>query len=167
LNGQLNASGADTKDYSSPITQIGGNGGSYWKGQISDVAVWNRALSASEVLALATSGVPPVSGLLSALDPNQDGYGLTWYDISGANRDATLPASGVSWLVPSGGKQALSSYTLDGKLRDTGTAAPVSGTYAVGDIIFNSTPAAAGTIGWVCTTAGTPGTWKTFGAISA
>lgn len=48
-----------------------------------------------------------------------------------------------------------------------GTAAPGAGTWFVGDIVWNSAPAAAGTMGWVCTTAGTPGTWKTFGAIAA
>jgi hypothetical protein len=47
------------------------------------------------------------------------------------------------------------------------SAAPVAGTWVVGDIVYHSAPAAAGFIGWVCTTAGTPGTWKTFGAISA
>ena len=45
-------------------------------------------------------------------------------------------------------------------------AAPTTGTYSVGDIVWKTTPAAGGYIGWVCTTAGTPGTWKTFGAIS-
>ena len=48
-----------------------------------------------------------------------------------------------------------------------GTAAPASGTWAQGAIVWNRTPAAAGNIGWVCTTAGTPGTWKTFGTIAA
>ena len=48
-----------------------------------------------------------------------------------------------------------------------GTAAPVSGTYSAGNIVFNSAPVAGGTVGWVCVTAGTPGTWKTFGDISA
>lgn len=47
------------------------------------------------------------------------------------------------------------------------SSVPASGTYKVGDIIFNSAPAASGFIGWVCVTAGTPGTWKTFGSISA
>jgi hypothetical protein len=47
------------------------------------------------------------------------------------------------------------------------SAAPTTGTYAVGDIVYNIAPSASGTIGWVCVTAGTPGTWKTFGAISA
>jgi hypothetical protein len=48
-----------------------------------------------------------------------------------------------------------------------GTAAPTTGAHIVGEVVWNSAPAASGTIGWVCTTAGTPGTWKTFGAISA
>lgn len=46
------------------------------------------------------------------------------------------------------------------------TAIPTTGTFVTGDIIFDSTPVAGGHIGWVCTTAGTPGTWKTFGAIT-
>lgn len=53
------------------------------------------------------------------------------------------------------------------KVRLLDTAAPTTGTYDVGDIVYNSAPAAGGTIGFVCTTAGTPGTWKTFGAIAA
>jgi hypothetical protein len=48
-----------------------------------------------------------------------------------------------------------------------GAAAPASGTWAVGDRVFNSAPVAGGTEGWVCVTAGTPGTWKTFGTIAA
>ncbi len=46
-------------------------------------------------------------------------------------------------------------------------AAPTVGAWRVGDIIWNTSAAAGGTVGWVCTTAGTPGTWKTFGAIAA
>lgn len=53
-----------------------------------------------------------------------------------------------------------------GKTNIWGTASPVSGTWAVGDIVWDTAPAAGGYIGWVCTTAGTPGTWKTFGAIT-
>lgn len=51
--------------------------------------------------------------------------------------------------------------------RGLGTAAPTSGTWYRGDIIWDITPSAGGTIGWVCTTAGTPGTWKTFGTIAS
>jgi hypothetical protein len=44
---------------------------------------------------------------------------------------------------------------------------PASGTHARGEVVFKSQPSAGGKIGWVCTTAGTPGTWKEFGAIDA
>jgi hypothetical protein len=40
------------------------------------------------------------------------------------------------------------------------TAAPTTGTWGVGDIVMNTTPSAGGVPGWICTTAGTPGTWK-------
>lgn len=54
-----------------------------------------------------------------------------------------------------------------GKNEITGTAAPTTGTWAVGDTCWNSAPAAAGTPGWVCTTGGTPGTWKAMAALAA
>jgi len=46
-------------------------------------------------------------------------------------------------------------------------AAPTILTWTRGDIVYNEEPSASGSIGFVCVTAGTPGTWKTFGAISA
>lgn len=46
-------------------------------------------------------------------------------------------------------------------------AIPSTGIWGIGDIVWHTSPTASGFIGWVCTTAGTPGTWKTFGAISA
>lgn len=49
----------------------------------------------------------------------------------------------------------------------TGTAAPASGTWALGDLVWNSEPAATEYIGWVCVSAGTPGTWKGFGVIQS
>lgn len=47
------------------------------------------------------------------------------------------------------------------------TASPASGTWARGDVVWNSAVAAAGSPGWICTTAGTPGTWKTMAVVSA
>lgn len=41
-----------------------------------------------------------------------------------------------------------------------GTAAPAAGTWAIGDMIRNNSPSAAGVLFWVTTTAGA-GTWKT------
>lgn len=48
-----------------------------------------------------------------------------------------------------------------------GSAAPSAGTWIVGDKVINTAPVAGGTVGWVCTTSGSPGTWKTFGSIAA
>lgn len=49
---------------------------------------------------------------------------------------------------------------------NAGSAAPIMGKYQIGDKVWNSTPAEAGapgskyiTIGFICTVAGTPGTW--------
>lgn len=43
---------------------------------------------------------------------------------------------------------------------------PIKGNYKRGDIVWNESPNAGSSIGWVCTVAGSPGTWKPFGAIS-
>jgi hypothetical protein len=44
-----------------------------------------------------------------------------------------------------------------------GTAAPTTGTWAVGDRCINSTPVVGQPKGWACTVAGTPGTWVSEG----
>ncbi len=46
-------------------------------------------------------------------------------------------------------------------------AAPTTGAWRRGTIVFDTAPSAGGKIGWVCTVAGTPGTWKAWGAIDA
>lgn len=51
--------------------------------------------------------------------------------------------------------------------RVSAAAAPTTGTWARGDIVYNNAPSAAGTIGWVCVAAGTPGTWKAWGTIAS
>jgi hypothetical protein len=56
---------------------------------------------------------------------------------------------------------------LGGHSVSYGDAAPVEGTWMQGDVVYNNAPAPGGFVGWVCTAAGTPGTWSTFGAITA
>lgn len=46
-------------------------------------------------------------------------------------------------------------------------AVPTTGTYEIGDYFKSAKPEAGGYIGYVCTTGGTPGTWKGFGSISS
>lgn len=45
------------------------------------------------------------------------------------------------------------------------TAPPTTGTWKQGDIVYNVLPTSGSYIGWVCTVAGTAGTWKGFGLI--
>lgn len=49
----------------------------------------------------------------------------------------------------------------------TGSAAPTAGTWIRGSIVWNYAPSAGGTPGWVCTAAGTPGTWKAMANVAA
>ncbi len=46
------------------------------------------------------------------------------------------------------------------------TEVPIAGTWEVGDEVRVYNPVSGGPIGYVCTTAGTPGTWKAFGTIA-
>lgn len=48
-----------------------------------------------------------------------------------------------------------------------GSAAPTSGDWNAGDIVYHTAPAASGHIGWICVETGAPGVWKTFGVIEA
>lgn len=45
-------------------------------------------------------------------------------------------------------------------------SAPIDGTWKQGDLFYHTAPAPGGYLGWICTASGTPGIWKTFGAIS-
>ncbi len=48
----------------------------------------------------------------------------------------------------------------------SGTAIPTTGTYNVGDIIWNCNPSSGSPSGWLCYTAGTPGSFQAFGIAS-
>ena len=56
---------------------------------------------------------------------------------------------------------------LENKQIRSENSIPIIGTYKVGDKVYNTTPSAGGYEGWLCTTAGTPGTWKGFGLIES
>ena len=89
--------------------------------------------------------------------------GFVFYDqtattANGYARNITLGSYGIGSYYFGEANQML--------LRTVAATAPASGDYLVGDIVYNSAPVAGGFIGFVCTTAGSPGTWKTFGAIS-
>lgn len=49
----------------------------------------------------------------------------------------------------------------------TAPAAPTDGTWTRGDVVYNSAPTAAGALGWVCVTSGSPGTWRDIASMVA
>lgn len=61
----------------------------------------------------------------------------------------------------------VSALALGGRTITRASDPPASGYHAQGEIILYASPSPGGAIGWVCTTAGTPGTWKTWGTIAA
>ena len=66
-----------------------------------------------------------------------------------------------------GGLETVGSTLGGSRWLGRATSIPTTGVYAQGDAILFEFPTAGGFMGAVCVTAGTPGTWKTFGAISA
>lgn len=71
----------------------------------------------------------------------------------------TSPSDHV-WSQPIG-------FGLRRTIINSASVVPAAGTHKQGDEVIFRNPAAGGSRGAICTTAGTPGTWKTFGAIAA
>lgn len=89
-------------------------------------------------------------------------------DLSTRKFGRTSNVAGGSMVFPSG--LWVGGGTTNARQITYGTAAPTSGEYAVGDIIFNTAAAPSGKIGWVCTTAGVAGStavFKQWGVIDA
>jgi hypothetical protein len=74
--------------------------------------------------AISSITITPL-GLLLAPDAGQAGGGLTWYDTSGNAANITLPASGVSWNVPSS-RYLGGNWTTSGNLTVSGTDGAIS-----------------------------------------
>lgn len=92
-------------------------------------------------------------------------YFKTAYPITVGGMTSSGPVTGTT-ITGSGDIQG-TAFTDGTNQLSWGAAAPVAGTYAQGDVVFNTGATAGGTAGWVCVTAGTPGTWKAFGTIAA
>lgn len=54
---------------------------------------------------------------------------------------------------------------IQNKKIEYGTQYPVTGSHNLGDIVYNTQPVVGNFVGWICTEAGSPGTWKPFGRI--
>jgi hypothetical protein len=86
--------------------------------------------------------------------------GFTFFSTSEALVDNASFSYGIEG-EPS--RSTFGSFELNNKTFTTATTVPVTGTWKVGDRVFNSAPAAGQPKSWVCTVAGTPGTWVSEG----
>jgi hypothetical protein len=116
-----------------------------------------------EITGSETNGVSFVIQFYQTTGPWQVELGdvsVSLGEVSWANFDKTVTSAGGDiWTT--------TNFKIGGARHSYGTAAPTTGTWARGDIVYNTTPSAGGFVGWSCVASGTPGTWKTFGAISA
>lgn len=115
-------------------------------GATNDVYKSNQFGSFSRTLKIherSTDGTTPKD--IGQLNPNGREF-MVWDDAS-AN---TFYEGWASTFPAAGGRPAAAG----------------GGNWLVGDRLYNTAPVSGGFAGWICTTAGSPGTWKTFGAIS-
>lgn len=102
-------------------------------------------------------GISVISARFYHHNRTEDGLSVT---ISGMDDTDVISVNLVRLLK---GWYSIGDYFL----KAYGDAAPTSGLWIKGDVVWDTALTAGGTIGYVCTTTGSPGTWKTFGAISA
>jgi hypothetical protein len=74
-------------------------------------------------------------------------------------------AVGVKNPDPTVDLHVAGAVRLNNRLQMFASAPPTSGTYNVGDMVWNDRPRVGGTVGWYCLRAGDPGVWNPFGEI--
>lgn len=94
--------------------------------------------------------------------------GSTYTGIQYRGTDCILFHNTSNGVIGLGVPYFPNGYALSTTVKHTAaSAAPTTGTWQRGEVIWNNSPSAGGYVGWVCVTSGTPGTWKQFGAILA
>lgn len=138
------------QDFGSAISAFGGNG---YKNQIKTGANYN-CLNIYD--GTTFQNIPIIKyGSTSNRPTTGRWVGMPYFDTS-LKKMVYYSATANVW-VDATGQQALAKAS----------SAPTTGTYSLGDIVYNSNPSAGGYLGWVCIEAGTPGTWKGFGLIAS
>jgi len=109
---------------------------------------------------------PGAGGTFFASDNDFTNVGFCSIDAtSGAvlgRNNLQIGANGSFGAVVRGSTNYFETLTRDpnGRLVVYGTAAPVTGTWVQGSRVYLTAPSAGGTSEYICTTGGTPGTWK-------
>ena len=121
------------------------NANQFLSGSVANAQVYNRVLSASEVLQNYYQGNIVTSSLAVALDAGNlvsyPGSGTTWYDLSGNGKNFTL-VNGVTW-------NSAGYFTLDGI--DDYISGPAGNSFGLGqehtiEIVINNTLASTTTL---------------------
>jgi hypothetical protein len=99
------ATGTDSANYAAPLTRIGQDFGSNNEliGSLSGLLIYTRSITETEVRTLSETGSftsISTTDLVFAADATQSGSG-TIYRSAYGTAYATLPASGVTWALPS------------------------------------------------------------------
>lgn len=185
FTGCYSESGQGLSQGASPTLSIGGGQGAPWRGPGSLVPVhisnYQGVLASSTAIG-AING-PTGNGLILGNDrlefrhATNGTYTFEWFN---GDLAYTIFRSGVasSWAFKLTGEATTSplgsrkldfpnGFGLAGKKVQSGVSAPVAGTYAQGDMVWNPAPVAGGVPGWICVAAGTPGTWKAMANIAA
>jgi hypothetical protein len=114
-------------------------------GLTNTTVVQNNICTGSKTTGIRLAGSTSIFALISG---NYSVNSLGAYSIAGA------PETSIAQL----GTEEHSCYS---------TSIPTSGTWSQGAKVYRRYPTAGGHIGWVCVVGGSPGTWKTFGSVSA
>jgi hypothetical protein len=135
--------------------------------------------SQPSILIVPVAGLPTVPLTFGYGWSSAGGYPFVLYVVSQAA--FTLPADLILWIgwVDNGGGSLAANaptapaavtlqahsiqYGSAGPTMSYGAAAPSSGTWVLGSVVKNSSPSVGQPKGWICTVAGTPGTWVSEG----
>ena len=113
---------------------------------------------------LGTLAGQNASQLNSAANTICIGYGV-WSTAS--NQIVIGNSTNASLMIGQGNATPLSRIQFGPNSMLWAAASPTTGTWAEGDICWNTGAAAGGSPGWVCTTGGTSGTWKAMANVGA
>lgn len=141
---------------------IGQGGGNYQ---------WNIVVDNNTVNGFATADIRLVAGGYTTISNNRcisssATQSMVLDTVTGGSVavENNRCVKAITPLTPSdytSGKIVLLNNTENGVFQPSKqSAAPTTGTWRVTDIVWNSAPASGQPAGWVCTVAGTPGTWK-------
>lgn len=115
------------------------------------------------------SSLDPVNVTEVFVDSNDvnylGGYGISFIKNGGTGIFTPLLGDNNN-IVGSGFADGPFGSDYNVKRTETRSAIPTNGSWAVGSLVWNTVPTLGGNLGWVCITAGLPGTWIPFGSPS-